>query len=234
MGDSTSITLSLLALVLFLLWLLNVPVEIVDGDTFRTFTGEWVRLVDIDAPEKGEPMFQAAKSFLESHVLWKPVILLRVGKDKYGRTLAYVFYPLEFINYELVKAGLASPYIIEEHPLSDLILSAFSDAPFCLRVDVHPNAPGNDWENLEGEWIRLKNRCPKPFDGNVCLDLGEMNICSTIELNYLEAVFIVTGCGNGEENIYICSKKPLLRNDGGCVDVYLNGALYARRCWGNV
>ncbi len=228
---STFTTLSILFLLLLLLALTNLPVRVIDGDTFVTITGEKIRLVDIDAPERGEPGYMLAKQRLEELVLLRPIFVQRVGRDKYGRTLAYVFNP-ELVNLKLVQEGLATPYVYEQHKFTSKILESARDVPFCLRIDVHPNAPGNDWENLNGEWIRLKNRCPKEFQGSIVIVYGGRNVGLNLQLPFMQELFIFTGCGE-DGNVYLCSRRPLLRNAGDCLDVYVNGFLYARRCWGD-
>ena len=75
---------------------------------------EKVRLLGIDAPEKGERCFEESKKFLEDLLLNKGVELEfeKEKKDLYGRTLAYVFYNSTLINSFLVKNGLAYSYMI--------------------------------------------------------------------------------------------------------------------------
>jgi len=85
--------------------------EVIDGDTIEA-DGMRIRLLGINSPERGEPFYEEAKSFLEKEILNKSVeIQLGIErKDKYGRVLAYVFYHGKNLNLELVKRGLANPY----------------------------------------------------------------------------------------------------------------------------
>jgi len=63
----------------------------VDGDTFRTSTGERIRILGIDAPETGRPWADVAGAYLDDLVHGKN-ISLRIQShkplDEYGRTLA--------------------------------------------------------------------------------------------------------------------------------------------------
>lgn len=95
--------------------------KVVDGDTFwvdnGTETGEKIRLIGIDAPEsrktgkKETGLFgKESKEFLIKLIGEKKVRLVYdIGrKDRYGRTLAYVY--LEngvFVNEELLRRGYA-------------------------------------------------------------------------------------------------------------------------------
>lgn len=62
----------------------------IDGDTLDC-AGERVRLVDIYAPELGEPGGEAAREKLRQRLERGPVEIRRHGKDRYGRTLGDVY-----------------------------------------------------------------------------------------------------------------------------------------------
>ncbi len=85
--------------------------RIIDGDTIES-NGTSIRLLGINAPERGELYYDEAKSFLEQEILNKTASL-EFGKeryDKYNRTLAYIFLDNKNINIELVKNGFANYY----------------------------------------------------------------------------------------------------------------------------
>ncbi len=90
--------------------------SVIDGDTFKLDTGERIRLIGMDAPEyqpwKHRADFYGKEAFLFTKSLLgnKKVLLEKDAseKDKYGRTLAYVY--LEdgtFVNRLLVAEGYA-------------------------------------------------------------------------------------------------------------------------------
>jgi endonuclease YncB( thermonuclease family) len=62
-----------------------------DGDSFHTQTHDEVRLVDVCAPEQGQPGYTLAKQHLETLILRKTVTLATRGRDIYGRVLADVY-----------------------------------------------------------------------------------------------------------------------------------------------
>jgi len=82
--------------------------KVIDGDTIIV-EGFPVRLLGIDASEKGEKCYKEAKHRLEELVLGKKVRLEAdvQDKDRYGRYLRYVFVGDMNVNLELVKEGLA-------------------------------------------------------------------------------------------------------------------------------
>ena len=89
---------------------------VIDGDTFELDTGERVRFIGIDTPEyqpwKGRVDYfgKEASEFSKRYLTGKKVILESdiQEKDKYGRTLAYVYLENgEFVNKVLVDKGYA-------------------------------------------------------------------------------------------------------------------------------
>jgi endonuclease YncB( thermonuclease family) len=71
-------------------WRRNVVIRIVDGDTFILRDGRQIRLLGIDAPEKGRCMADRAEVRLSQLVLGKYVRLKDQTHDSYGRILANV------------------------------------------------------------------------------------------------------------------------------------------------
>jgi len=82
--------------------------KVVDGDTVVIEGGDSVRLLGMDADERGDPCYESAKQRLEELVLNKEVYLESDGddKDQYGRYLRYLILDSENINLRLVKEGL--------------------------------------------------------------------------------------------------------------------------------
>jgi endonuclease YncB( thermonuclease family) len=85
----------------------------VDGDTIDASDIGRVRLLGINTPEKKQPYYQEAKDYLKSYE-GNLVQLELHGKDKYQRTLAYLFYENKLINAEILKQGLANLYVYEK------------------------------------------------------------------------------------------------------------------------
>ncbi|WP_438321306.1 thermonuclease NucI [Staphylococcus pseudintermedius] len=92
--------------------------RVIDGDTIiidKDGQDERVRLIGVDTPETVKPNTQvqpygkAASNFTKKHLTNQRVRLEydREPKDKYGRTLAYVWLGDEMFNVKLAKEGLA-------------------------------------------------------------------------------------------------------------------------------
>ena len=87
---------------------LKLATKIIDGDTFLIEGGYSVRVLGIDADERGYPCYDAAKTGLEELILNKEVRLEK-GKedlDQWCRYLRYVFLDNKNISLELAKEGL--------------------------------------------------------------------------------------------------------------------------------
>ena len=85
--------------------------SITDGDTFRCADGQRVRLLLIDAPERGQGAFGTiATSGLRDLIDAGDEVILELDiedRDRYGRTLAYVYGSGgAMINEEMARLGL--------------------------------------------------------------------------------------------------------------------------------
>ncbi len=79
-------------------------VKVLDGDTFVLNSGQRVRLLAVNAPEKGACLGQEATDLLTKLVLNKRVRLEETTHDDYGRILAVTF----------VDSPFSSPVILSE------------------------------------------------------------------------------------------------------------------------
>lgn len=87
--------------------------RIIDGDTFELCSGEKVRLLCVDTPERGEEGYEEAKTFLENLILYREVRLESStnggnNTDKYNRLLRWVY--VEDIDEEI----FVNKYLLEE------------------------------------------------------------------------------------------------------------------------
>jgi micrococcal nuclease len=86
--------------------------KITDGDTIHVdIDGQdyTVRYIGMDAPETGKINAPAATAYNSQLVANKVITLVKdiSETDRYGRLLRYVFVGDKFVNYELVRLGLA-------------------------------------------------------------------------------------------------------------------------------
>ncbi|KQN37274.1 hypothetical protein ASE92_20095 [Pedobacter sp. Leaf41] len=129
-------------------------VAVKDGDTIEilTSTNETIiiRLAEIDCPEKKQPFGQKAKQFTSDFCFGKFVEIIGNKKDRYGRTLAFVFDEYRNnLNEILVNNGLAWQYVA--HSKSEILKKLEKEAR---------NAKLGLWidENLTPPWQWRKIR----------------------------------------------------------------------------
>lgn len=89
-------------------------VGVQDGDTVTAYAPGRpqfrIRLVEIDAPESGQPYGHKSKQVLSDLVFGKTVRIRSDGEDRYGRTLARLYVGGLDVNAAMVRRGAAWVY----------------------------------------------------------------------------------------------------------------------------
>ena len=88
-------------------------VSVADGDSITVLRGREqvsVRLVDIDAPEHGQPFGNQSRRALQALVRNQTVLVVERGQDRYHRTLARIYRGDLDVNAEQVRQGMAWAY----------------------------------------------------------------------------------------------------------------------------
>lgn len=124
-------------------------IGIKDGDTVVLLTAAkteiTVRLSEIDAPERKQAFGTVSRTFLSDLIFGKEVKLEKLGTDRYGRTLGFIFLRNGTnVNLEMVKNGMAWQY--EKYSKSAVLKKAQASAKSMsigLWRDPNPVAP---WE----------------------------------------------------------------------------------------
>lgn len=203
-------------------------IRVLDGDTIEIEDGERVRYLGINAPESGQPFSTEATRENERLVAGR-VVNLEFDvqtQDRYGRLLAYIWVGDILINKEIVKNGYAVSETIQPNvKYQDLILKAQEEArtacrglwagfcsqkseSSCIKIaNINADAPGNDNENKNGEWIEIKNTCSQTISMNNWLlkDSSASNKYKfgDFALEGLRSVIIYSGCGaNTQGKLY--------------------------------
>jgi len=115
--------------------------RIIDGDTIEIETGERVRLICMDTPERGEPGYTEAAQYLQSLILNKEVKMVKDISEvgKYGRLVRYIYLDDLFVNEKMVLEGYAEVY--PYHP----------DITLCPQIE---EAEQEAKENEKGIWSK--------------------------------------------------------------------------------
>lgn len=223
-----------------------VVVSITDGDTIRVSVGgsnERLRIIGINSPESGECFAREADRALSAMLPQGTEVHLtrdRSDRDQYDRLLRYVWVGGFNVGEEMVRRGAA---IAREYPpdvaLAERLARAQDEArdggrglwaadacgaPTGFRVEVvelHADAPGNDHENLNGEYVVIRNRGGSPADltGWVLKDESashRYSFPSGFTLGAGAGVTVFTGCGaDTAEYLYWCSRRGAVWNNDG-------------------
>lgn len=152
-----------------------------DGDSIDVETGTEtleVRLIGVNAPDRGECLADESRDFLAEALEGETVNLDLRGEDQFARVLAVVLLDGDDVNHRLVKRGLAlATTPTEGEGLSDAYVTT-EDRAFlegvglwhpsacgpATQADIEidprssvPNPPGPDDDVLDAEGIELKN-----------------------------------------------------------------------------
>jgi micrococcal nuclease len=207
--------------------------QIIDGDTIRVSTGEKVRLIGINAPERDQPFYDAATQKLFELIGNNQVTLEKdvTDKDQYGRLLRYIFIDDTFVNLEMVKQGYAISYSYPpntkhlddfedgEHEARNSQIGIWTPSPFTLNVShMHADAEGDDSENLNDEYVVFENVGDSTLNMTGWTVQDEANnfyVFSTFFLGNNSSVTLYTGSGTDTSTkVYWESSKPIWNNDG--------------------
>lgn len=86
-------------------------IGIKDGDTILVLLSDksqkTLRLAEVDCPESGQPFGKNAKQYTSDQVFGKTSKFIQTDVDRYGRTIAKVYYDNEkYLSEEIIRAGL--------------------------------------------------------------------------------------------------------------------------------
>ncbi len=207
--------------------------QVIDGDTIRLGSGEKVRLIGINTPESGHPYYNEATEKLED-LIGDSMVTLRKDKedkDQYGRLLRYVYVNDTFVNLELVRSGMATSYEFEPNTKYTSDFDAAETQARNAKIGIWTpsthsvtisqmtyDAPGNDNDNLNGEFITFSNEGNTTVDMTGWLVLDESNndyFFPSLTLANASSVTLYIGSGTDTESeLYWGSSKSIWNNDG--------------------
>lgn len=136
-------------------------IKISDGDTITLLLKgnqqKKLRLAEVDCPENGQAFGKNAKQFTSAQVFGKTVTFVEDTKDRYGRSVAKVYYDNDkYLSRELIKAGMGWWYFSYS---KDTTLGKLQEKAQAKKVglwqDVHAMAP---WEYRKMKREASKNK----------------------------------------------------------------------------
>ena len=221
--------------------------SITDGDTLDVRADDGsvfeVRIIGTNTPETGECFADEATRVLAA--LAPPGS--RIGMtsdvsdiDQFDRLLRYLWVGAMSINEETVRRGAA---LSRSYPPDTAMTERFDEAQAAAKeaelglwsptacgpraeatlgiVEVMSDAPGNDNDNLNGEWVAIRN------EGETSVDLTGWGIKDEsashryqfpVSFTLLpgETVTVRTGCGTDfDTDLYWCNQGSAVWNNGG-------------------
>ncbi|TET50428.1 MAG: hypothetical protein E3J58_03555 [Actinomycetota bacterium] len=211
--------------------------EVIDGDTIVLSNGDRIRFIGMNTPEEGMYFYGEARDVLKIMISGKEVRLEKdiSESDQYGRKLRYVYCDGIFVNLEMVKRGFAN---IFTYPPDVKYTEEFLEAERYARendlglweiskidmvsVKITYDAPGNDNENINGEYIIFENIGSRILDtsGWTVKDSGT-NIYRFGSYQFNPGTRIILFSGKGtdgsgnraERYLYWNSLRPVWNND---------------------
>lgn len=218
-----------------------------DGDSVRADSSEGdleIRLLGINAPEQDECFGSEAQGELERLldgadvriVPWPPEI------DDFGRELGFLMADGVFVNLSLVETGHVVARAQSDHGFDQEFEEAEqrasaagvglwardacgtpTDAELVI-VEVFENAPGDDRENPNGEFVVIENvgDTTADLDGWAIRDEStrHRHLFSPLDVAPGEQVLLRTGCGDDDLGsdpieVFWCDPEPPVWNNGG-------------------
>lgn len=152
--------------------------NVVDGDTIELADGRRVRYIGINTPERDQPYYEEATGANQQLVGGKEVQLEfdQDTFDQYGRSLAYIWVDGVMANLEMVSRGFANvftvpPNVRYEEQLREAEREAreagrglWAPSEATLKIiQIEADAPGDDRENPNGEWVEIANQGNQPI-----------------------------------------------------------------------
>jgi micrococcal nuclease len=201
--------------------------RVIDGDTVVS-NGTSIRLLGINAPERGEMYSSEATAFLESFVLNKTVSVKITGQDMYKRELAYLFVDGVNVNLELVRNGFANFYFPSgKDKYYDNFFSAWGE---CIEENVNLCTKSLDvcsecvelfeWD-IKNQKVVLRNVCE-----NSC-DLSKWSIKDEGRKKFVLGSGFALGSGNRVEVVVGDEVDSVSLGDSGDVEIiYWEGKNY--------
>ena len=226
------------------------PRDVVDGDTIvveRSGREARVRIIGINTPESGECLADAAADRLEALVADRTLRLVSDTSDvdRFGRLLRYVETADGIdVGAALVADGLAIARRYEPDTARATLYARLqadarsaklglwapdscgepSVAPESISIAVNANPPGDDTDDLTGEWAEFTNESDAviDLDGFTVADESASNRYefADIDLAPSASVRLVTGCGVDTRTdtgavVHWCSGGSAVWNNGG-------------------
>jgi len=171
---------------------LHLVTEVVDGDTITVNGSTIIRLLEVNAPERGDCYFSESGEALSNLIEGEYIRLEKdiSGVDGFGRLLRYAFLPQEdtmddtFVNKYMLEQGFADIYdVSQDKKYRDILMHSRNEA-----VTMNKGMWSACKEELEEKTESFEANNP-PSDPN-CVIKGN------VSKNDYGKVYFIPGCAN--------------------------------------
>jgi endonuclease YncB( thermonuclease family) len=225
-----------------------IVVAVYDGDTFTLNSGEKVRLRGVNTPElrPAEAYGIEARDSVAQILLNQKVKLSygTITKDGYGRLIASVKVKETDIGLHLLENGLGHVFIIPPDAMDTTLMQTaqshargkgkgiWSTERYKSSLHItsfHANAPGDDSDFINGEYLRVCNVSKDPVDlaGYVIQDIsGQKYPFPAMIIPSGHTVKVHSGRGWHKKDplkqleIYLGSNRPIWNNTRDRASIY--------------
>ena len=128
-------------------------IGIKDGDTVVILLEgniqKTLRVAEVDCPENSQPFGKNAKQFTSDQIFGKQINFIETDIDRYGRTIAKIYYDNKYLSAEIIKAGFGWWYY---HYSNDKNLKMLEDKASKNKIGLwsDPNSiPPWEWRKLK-------------------------------------------------------------------------------------
>lgn len=131
-------------------------IGIKDGDTVVVLDESkkqiTLRLAEVDCPENGQPFGKNAKQFTSSQVFGKQIVFYPTDQDRYGRTIAKVYYDdNKYLSEEIIRNGFGWwYYYFSKNENLGLLQEQAEEKKIGLWSDSKPISPW-EWRKISRE-----------------------------------------------------------------------------------
>lgn len=240
-------------------------VDVMDGDSLVVEVNgaeEELRLIGINAPEQGECYADEARTALAGRLGGQELTLVAdpggEDRDRFGRLLRYVYLGPVQVNLSMLNNGFAVALGADHRNAAEF--KAAEEEAFLAQVGmwgqspcggpavpqaidivaVEHDPPGRDEENLNGEWVDVRN------DGELAADAGGWVLRDESSTNRytFPAGFVLppdgavvrvrVGCGtDSPTELFWCATEPVWNNGGDTAYLFdADGTVVARFPYG--
>lgn len=191
--------------------------NVLDGDTVKLEDGRSIRMLNINAAEKGRAHADEATTYLKQYEN-TTVLLDAAGTGQYGRTLGRLYTQDNiYINLELVAQGLVHAYLVDDSETRDF--SEVEQIAIAQGKGLWQHSPHYEcldvMLNYVEEFVTLTNYCQTNMTDWTLKDLSTRNY--KFKKNTPASFTLYSGNGIDTKTEYYWGRGSAWNDDGDAI-----------------